>query len=154
MGAKLLSLQAKWRAYLVPLPVFTSYFTSLHRSLIHNQESAKGVAGDDESNFISPSPESSHLGGGGSAEHQPAQPPVTHLSTESTEENQNSKNIENSSKKQPLSETLKAKPAVGIFRQFRFGPGKRKASTNKTPEDIRRSDLKFIQGEFKTQKMG
>ncbi|KAM9938063.1 hypothetical protein OXX80_002426 [Metschnikowia pulcherrima] len=121
---------------------------------IHSQESTEGVAEDDESNFISPSPESSHSGGGGSAEHQPAQPPVTQSNTESTEENQNSKNIENSPKTQPLSETLKAKPAVGIFRQFRFGPGERKASTNKTPEDIRRSDLKFISSEFKPKKWG
>ncbi|KAJ8144752.1 hypothetical protein OY671_002134 [Metschnikowia pulcherrima] len=121
---------------------------------IHSQESAEGVAGDHEYNFVSPTPESSHSGGGGSVEHQRAQTSVTHRNTESTVENQNFKNIDNSSEKLPISEALKAKPAVGILGQFRFGHGERKASTNKTPEDIRRSDLKFIQNEFKSQKWG
>ncbi|KAJ8139182.1 hypothetical protein OY671_007606 [Metschnikowia pulcherrima] len=121
---------------------------------IHSQESAEEVAGHHESNFISSSPESSRSGGGGSVEHQPAQTSVIHRNTESTVENQNFETIEKSLEKLPISEALKAKPAVGIFRQFRFGPGERKASTNKTPEDIRRSDLKFIQSEFKSQKWG
>ena len=121
---------------------------------IHSQESAEEAAGDFESIFVSPTHESSRLGGGGSVEHQPAQTSVTHRNTESTVENQNLENIDNSSEKLPISEGLKAKPAAGIFRQVKFGPGERKASTNKTPEDIRRSDLKFIQGEFKTLKLG
>ncbi|KAF8002615.1 hypothetical protein HF325_003580 [Metschnikowia pulcherrima] len=100
---------------------------------IHSQESAEEVAGHHESNFVSPTPESSRLGGGGT---------------------KISKNIDNSSEKLPISGTFKAKLAVGIFRQFKFGPGERNASTNKTPEDIRRSDLKFIQTEFKSQKWG
>ncbi|KAM9917619.1 hypothetical protein OXX59_009216 [Metschnikowia pulcherrima] len=121
---------------------------------IHSQESAEEAAGDFESIFVSPTHESSRSGGGGSVEHQSAQTSVTHRNTESTVENQNFKNIDNSSEKLPISEGLKAKPAAGIFRQFKFGPGERKASTNKTPEDIRRSDLKFIQTEFKSQKWG
>ncbi|KAM9888773.1 hypothetical protein OXX79_012639 [Metschnikowia pulcherrima] len=121
---------------------------------IHSQESAEEAAGDVESIFVSPTHESSRSGGGGSVEHQPAQTSDTHRNTESTVENQNFKNIDNSSEKLPISEALKAKPAVGIFRQFKFEPGKRKASTNKTPEDIRRSDLKFIESEFKSQNWG
>ncbi|QBM86470.1 hypothetical protein METSCH_A11120 [Metschnikowia aff. pulcherrima] len=51
MGAKLLSLQAKWRAYLVPLPVFTSYFTSLCQSTITQLQGKEHR--DGEATFLS-----------------------------------------------------------------------------------------------------